>query len=167
MGTQFRISRTDGRSDAQVVIDLVQNGKPGTLYKYDELIKALDANTDKQHKITEVRQAVLKANPRLLKQEQRTLRNVRRMGYKLAAATEHLPLSLDRRRRADMQMHRGLELLRHVRLEELDENTRNLHVGQLMIMETVVMQVHSLVQRQNNVENAIKKLNQRLNIKEA
>lgn len=153
---QFESKRQDGRSNAQVVIDHVKSGAPGTLYEYAALVDALNVGSEREHGIEDVRQAVAACIPRLLQEHQRRLHNVRTLGYRLAPASEHMSIARRDKRRADVQLKRGLHTLRNVRWEELDENTRRAHEGHLMITEAIYANQASLDQRVRRIEETIK-----------
>jgi hypothetical protein len=155
MSGRFTVTRTTGKSDAQVVIDLVKDGTPSTLYTYAQFAEALSKDSPREFGVVDVRRAVTAACPRLLKEYQRALHNVRLKGYRLALAREHSGLALSRRRRADVQMNRGLALLRHVRWEEMDENTRQAHQGHLMLTEALAANQQALERRMRAVEHAV------------
>jgi hypothetical protein len=151
----FQITRPDGRSNSQVVIDHVRDGEPGRVYTYDELGAALAEGTDHIYSVDAVRAAVTASCARLLKEHQRALHNVRLVGYRLAYAKDHMGLALIRKRRADVQIKRGLQTLRHVRWDEMDENTRRAHEGHLMITESLVANQMHIEKRLQAVEQAI------------
>lgn len=154
----FKIARVDGRSNAQVIIDCVKDGEPGRVYGYDELAAALSVGTDRTYGIESVRASVIAACPRLLRESQRTLYNVRRVGYRLSHATDHNRLGLQRTRRADVQMRRGVQILQHVRWDEMDENSRKIHEGTLMVVGAFYQQQQAMERRLSAVETAIKNL---------
>src|SRR5215207_1629861 len=123
MSDMFYISRRNGKSNAQVMINFVSGDPPGTIYPFLMLQEALGKGTDRKYDVAAVRQIAMQCNPRLLKEHKRALYSVRGVGYRLAAAVDHQPLALNRKRRSDIQLKRGLELLRNVRWEEMDVNS--------------------------------------------
>lgn len=147
----FEITRGDGRSNQQVLIDSVRDAKPGTLFTYDELKRILDLSKNR------TRAVVLAAQHRLLKEYGRTLENVRGEGYRMAEATDHTRIAHGRKRRADVQLRKGLHVLRHVRWEELDEEASKAHQGTLMITEALYRIQASQDQRLSRIEAAIQK----------
>ena len=155
---RFAPTREDGRSNAQVVIDLVRDGTPGTLYLYDELINALNAGSTRVYGRHDVWTVVSACTPRLLGEQSRRLRNVRLMGYQLSPASEHMTLAHRDKRRADTQLRRGLQTLRHVRWEELDDNTRRAHEGHLMLTEAIYANQMALERRVRKIEDVIQGL---------
>ena len=158
----FEISRVDGRSNAQVLLDFVQGGEPGRVYGYEELVEALQVGADRSFSIRDVQSVVRQAFARLLKEQQRMLKNVRHVGYRLAMAADHNQLALDRKRKSDTQIFRGLQLLQHVREMEMDENQRNAHRGTLMLVSGLWANQKALEKRQRAAEDAIERLNRRV-----
>jgi len=152
----FEISRSDGRSNQQVVIDVVTQRKPGDVVSYDELIDALAEDSSTKYTVQSVQAAVRAAQSRLLQEAQRAVHNVRGVGYRVAPAAEHHKLAIHRKRKADVQLKRGVEVLRHVNWSELDDNARRAHEGQLMIMSALYENQRGLDQRMKKVEEVIK-----------
>lgn len=157
MSLPVKISRLDGRSNGQVILDLVANQAPGTLFSYSDLIAALSAGADKHYARAEVQRIITKTCPRMLKEQARTLHNVPNIGYRIAEAAYHLTLAHDRKSRADQQMLRGVQVLEHVRWDEMDSNQRLAHEGQLLIVGALYQSMKALERRQLAVEQAIKK----------
>ncbi len=152
---RFTIARADGRADAQVVIDLVKDGAAGTLYPHDEILAALSVGTEREYRQHDVSGAVGRANRRLLREHQRRLHAVPGMGYRLAPAAEHMVLASSDRRRADTQLRKGLETLRHVRWDEMEPEARKAHEGHLMVTEAIWQAQRALDRRLRKVEAAI------------
>lgn len=159
---RFTIARADGRSNQQVILDLVRDGEPGRVYSYIELGAALADGSDHSYAVASVQGIVRQAKGRLSQEQQRVLRNVSGVGYKLAHANEHATLALDKNRRADVQLRRGLDILRHVRFEEMDPVHRQAHEGQLMVQAALYQNQQALWKRQHNVEKALSKLTERV-----
>lgn len=157
MSLPVKISRLDGRSNGQVLLDLVANQPPGTLFSYADLSAAFSVGTDKQYTRNEVQRIVTATCPRMLKEQARTLHNVPNIGYRIAEAAYHLTLANDRKSRADQQMLRGVQVLEHVRWDEMDSNQRLAHEGQLLIVGALYQSMKALERRQLAVEQAIKK----------
>jgi hypothetical protein len=61
------------------------------------------------------------------------------------------------KRRADAQLLRGLETLRHVRWDEMEPNVRAAHEGHLILTEAIYANQIALDQRLTRVEQAIAK----------
>jgi hypothetical protein len=131
----FEIIRADGRSNTQVICDYIGSCDPGRIFNYEELLKVLSAGCDRAFTVPALQAAIRIAGPKLGKVHKRTLHNVRTVGYRLAPATEHMALAVDRQAKAGKQLKRGYEILRDVRFDEIkDENARRAHEGQLLIV---------------------------------
>lgn len=153
-----KIRRADGRSNSQVLLDLVAGHAPGTLFRYDELSTLLSAGMGKRYARPEVQRIVTKTCPRMLKEQARTLHNVINQGYRIAEAAHHMTLAQDRKSRADKQMLRGVQVLEHVRWDELDANQKMAHQGQLLIVNALYQNMKLLERRQTAVEQAIQQI---------
>lgn len=154
----FKITREDGRSNAQVIIDLVEGAEPGTLYRYDELGEALSAGTSRVYGRSDICGAVGQANDRLLREQCRSLHNVRGVGYRLALAVDHRRLALVRKSRADTQLKKGVLMLSNVKWDEMDPASRAAHEATLIMVSAVYEQTRSLERRQSATESVIQKL---------
>jgi hypothetical protein len=155
---KFQVSRTDGRSNAQVIIDLVKGGEPGQIYKYSEIISALETNTAQTYDIPSARNAVYSAHDRLLKECAIALQNIPGVGFRLAPASDHQVIANMRKRRSDTQLKRGLRTLQNVRWNEMDSETRKAHEGTLMVMSVLWANQQALDVRQSRCEKALKRL---------
>lgn len=153
--TVARIARADGRSNQQVIIDLVKNREPGTMFGFDQLIETLSEGTPRVFGRGDVTAVVNAANRRLLQSFQRCLHNIRGEGYRLATASDHLPLARTDRRRGNRQLQKGMLKLRNVRWEELDPVAREAHEGTLMVMSAVLLQQESFERRLSAIEEVI------------
>lgn len=154
--SRFQVQRANGKTDAQVIIDLVKDGGAGALYTHDAIMAALSEGSPREYGHHEVSGAIGRANKRLLREHQRRLHAVVGIGYRLAPATEHMVLASGDRRRADAQLRRGLATLRHVRWDELPPEARKAHEGHLMVTEAIYQAQVSQDRRLRSVENAIK-----------
>jgi hypothetical protein len=159
----FSPSRDDGRSDRRVVLDLVgPEPEPGTFYAYVQLERALGQGTDRDITRRSICSAVNAANRSLLHDRKRALVVVRGAGYRIARANEHLPISLDKRRRAETFIARGLDHLRHVRDDELTENERHMHDGMLNTMTGFALALEDSHRRHDRQEGVIDRLLKRV-----
>lgn len=153
-----KITRSDGRSNGQVLLDLVAGKEPGTVFLYNDLIDILSVGTGKCYTRSDVQRIVTRTCPRMLKEQARALHNVINVGYRVAEASRHLTLAHDRKSRADKQLLRGVQVLEHVRWDEMDANQRMAHQGQLLITNALYQSMKSLERRQAKVERAIKQI---------
>lgn len=160
--TPFQTSRIDGRSDRQIIFDLVKDATPETVYSYGELESALSQGTTRKITRFIIGNASRQASRTLLRERQRCLRVIANMGYRIIPATEHMELALTRKDRAELMIHRGVEILQGTRIDELDEPHRSLHQGQLLIMSGFYQALRSTRKRQDRQEQAIHSLTQRV-----
>ena len=154
----FKITRQDGRSAADVVLDLVKGKSPGTVFSYQEIGDALSAGTNRVYNRGAIQAAVLGAHQRMLKEQARALHCVPNVGYRLAPAAQHLMLANNRKTRADKQLRLGVMTLQNVRWDELDDNQRKAHEGQLLVSSALLAQIQALDRRQSAVEDAIRRV---------
>ena len=155
MTEPFKPSRDDGRSDRQVTYDLVCDGEPGATYTYSELREALQDGLEQPVDRPRIYAAVAQANKTLLREHSRYLGVVANVGYRILRADQHLPASLQKKDRAQTHLKRGIELLRHARLDELTEAQRTLHEGQLMILSGIYHAVEDSHKRHDRAESLI------------
>ena len=80
----FEITRSDGKSNAEVILDLVKDAEPGHVFQFVEMAEALSANTEKEYGVEDVRRIVAAMYSRLLREQQRALHSIRGVGYRLA-----------------------------------------------------------------------------------
>jgi hypothetical protein len=154
MEVRFTPKREDGRSNAQVIIDMISLSLPGTVFTYEQLSELLFLGADvKRHRIQQI---VNHTNRRLLIECQRRLHNVPTVGYRLAKAEDHRGLSLMDKRKSDHQFTKGLNTLRHVRWDELEANARAAHEGTLMMMEAVFANQSALDKRLRKIEDLLR-----------
>src|SRR5881394_2984289 len=102
MANPFRPSREDGRSDRQVIIDLVSGAEPDETFSYETLLEALAPGLPDGHIVDRRRvyRAIAHANKTLLVEERRYLQVVKNVGYRVLRADEHLPAAIDRKQSA-------------------------------------------------------------------
>lgn len=155
MKSRFEPSRADGRTDAQVVLDLCGDATPDTTFTFKQLIDALEVGNDKRYTRERVYQAVSAGNKRLLKDKQRYLRIVRGIGYRVLRADEHLDTALAKTDSAEAMYRKGLALLKDARLDELSASQRALHEGQFMLLGAVYRQMRDVHKRQAKQDNVI------------
>lgn len=156
--TPFQPSREDGRSDRMVVYELVANAEPGAHFDFPDLQEALQDGVDNDITMQRIGAAVRAANKTLQKRDRRYLGSVRGRGYRVLRSDEHLPVALERKATAEVQMKRGIDLLRNTRLDELSDTQRNLHVGQLMIMDGLFRAVQASERRHDRHDQMITRM---------
>lgn len=163
MPNPFEPTRSDGRSDRQVIYDYVSDAEPEALFTYKTLIEELSTGLDMDVIVDRRRvyRAITNTNRTLLAEKQRYLQVVREIGYRMLRADEHLPAAIDRKQSAVMKLRQGMELLRGAKIEELDEAQRVLHQGQLMIMSGLYDAVRESHRRHDRQEQVIEDLRAR------
>lgn len=160
--TPFKASREDGRSDRVVIYDAVSSADPETFYSYEDLIKALGEGLKEPIDRMRVYRAVASANRTLLREDRRYLSVVRNQGYRIVRADEHLDIALSKKDLAQNYLRKGIDLLKHARLDELTEIQRTLHEGQLMILAGVYQAIVSSEHRHDRQEQIIGELARRV-----
>ena len=151
----FTIAREDGRSNTQVLLDCVRPGEPGRVFSYDDLAAALEVGSTTRYDRAAIASIVRNAYGRLLREQQRTLINVRGRGYRLAHAKDHRGVALVRTRKADAQIQRGIQVVQNVRWDELDPVARQVHEGTLLIVGGLYHQQQAMDKRFHAIERAI------------
>lgn len=134
----FKIVRTSGKTNARVIVDLVENAPPGTLFTFSQLIAALGEDTNTDYDINTARTAVYKANHILLEEHKRYLDSVMNAGYRIITAAEHQEIAKRRSRKAERQEHQAMETLRNTRFDEMSQNEKDRHTATLIILESVL-----------------------------
>jgi hypothetical protein len=159
----FSPSRPDGRSDRRVVFELVADAEPDTTFTYAELIGALAEGLDVDITRDRVYRAVAAGNKTLLRERKRYLHVVPDVGYRVIHTSEQLPVALIKKDRAQSYLSKGIALLRHAKLDELDAAQRTLHEGQLLILAGLHQAMHESDQRHTRSEELIAELLRRVN----
>lgn len=154
--------RTDGRSNQEVVVDLVYGGEPGVVYTYGDLTAALETGTDRKFDRAAVQAVVRLAKLRLLREHRRTLTVVANVGYRLAHAREHRGIATDQTRRGQRQMRRALHTMENARIEEMTAAERELHIAQCSINHQLYEEQRRILSRQNRTETIIARLTSRV-----
>jgi hypothetical protein len=154
----FTPSRADGRSDRRVVFEMVQHADPDTTFTYQKLTDALQEGLDQPVGRDRVYRAVGSANRTLLREQKRYLSVVPDIGYRVISASEHLPVALIKKDKAQGYLRRGIELLRNARVDELDPTQRTLHEGQLLILGGLYQATRESARRHDKSEALIAEL---------
>lgn len=126
----YEITRADGRSNQQVIIDLVKDAAPGTTFTYDTMATVLGVGTKRVYARHDVQSVVRLANERLLREHSRCLKTLRGVGYAVAHGSEHCRIAGDYRRKSRQAVRRALLRLEHVRTDEMSPQQRESHVAQ-------------------------------------
>lgn len=153
----FEIGRLNGKSDAEILLEVVNSASPGEVLTYGRLAEALGQDSPRQYAIRDVQGSVNRAERKLAVHASRALVNVRRVGYKLALAEEHQKIAGRKRERSTKLLKRGLTVLQNVRWEEMDANQRQAHEGALMVVSALHQAVQGIESRLAAVESAIER----------
>ncbi len=154
----FDTHRIDGRSMPDVILEVFGGAEPGTLFPYQVLIDALNHGSSKIHGVADVRGAVARAKPRLLREYFRTVRNLTGKGYKIAAANEHREIAILHKVKSDRQLFRGVQTLKHVKWDELEPESRKAHEGTLMLMSAMYERQDWMERRMQKIELLLDKI---------
>jgi hypothetical protein len=123
--TTFKPKREDGRALWQVVFDAVHTDPPDTMYSYDQIGRLIEA--DEKH---DIYSAVGRCNRELWKRAQRSLQNVRGVGYRMLKPQEHEVQALDYQDRGRRKMKNAVAIMRATDLAALNDLERT-HVLQV------------------------------------
>ncbi len=129
--------RADGRSNDQVLLNLFDKAEPGRTYTYEEIAAALNVGMTRAHTVREVQSACAKARKVILEQQGRAIISVRKVGYRIAYSIEHSPIALDKKRRADRQLDKGLLTAKYVHRNELSQEERLTLDGTVIVLSSV------------------------------
>jgi hypothetical protein len=155
---RFEATREDGRSDVDVVLDLMHLAEPGTVFTYGDLIEALSDGTEREIDTRVVGRAVRAARRKMLDLYQRTATCVPNVGYRLARASEHKGIALVHRKKSERQMRWAVDTLNNVRWDEMDPNARMAHEAQLTIMAGMYQALQAVRKTQDRHERMLRKL---------
>jgi hypothetical protein len=133
----FKIVRENGKSNSDVIIELVKDATPQTCFTYEQINAALSESTNTTYDTPAVQGAVRIANSRLLREHSRYLGNVRNKGYRIIPASEHKDVAKKRNRKAARQEQWALNTLRHARRDEMTQQERDLHDAHLILHESM------------------------------
>lgn len=162
MSPRFAPARDDGRSDRQILFDLTESAEPETLFSYEQIREALSEGLDRPVIRNRIYRAVAATNKLLLRERQRYLSVVENQGYRVIRADEHLPVAVGRKDRAEKQLQAGMSLLQNARMDELSDQQRALHEGQLMILGGLVQAMRESAHRHDRAEKLIEELTERV-----
>lgn len=150
--------RVDGRSNQEVIVDMVCSGTPGEVYTYERLQEVLCDGTDREFDRRAVQAVVRLAKLRLLREHRRTLTVVANVGYRVAHAREHRGIATDQTRRGTRQMRKALHTMENARIEEMTAAERELHTAQCAINSMLYQEQQRILNRQARTEDIIARL---------
>lgn len=156
--SRFKVSRADGRTNAEVLIGLVSSAEPGALLDYATLAAALGEGTDRQWARLDVQSAVNASLRKLRRQTKRTLIPVAGQGYRIPLASEHVAIAKRRDDKGLKQFGHAKETLEHTNAAELSPWERMRWEEQLAINCALYAQIALVTRRQQKQDAAIESL---------
>lgn len=157
-----RPRRTNGVSNQEVVIALVRDHAPGTIFTYEQIATALEEGVERKFDRTDVQQTVRLAKMRLLREQKRTLACVPNVGYQLAHAKEHRGIAEGHTKRGQRQMKRALVTMENARLDEMTPAERELHLAQCEINQRLYQEQKRILAKQSRHDQLIARLTARV-----
>jgi hypothetical protein len=155
--TAFIAKREDGRALWEVVFDAVHLDPPTTMYSYDDIGRMID--TDKRH---DIYSAVGRCNRELWKRAQRSLQNVRGLGYRMLKPQEHEVQAMDYQDRGRRKMNNAVAIIRATDLAALNDFERT-HVLQIeSVLVAMGRAVDHHAQRLTRHDEILRELAQRV-----
>lgn len=155
----FEISRSNGKSDGEVLAEVIAQARPGELMTYDDLSARLSEGTGRRYQWHDVQSVIYRTERKLATEQCRALINVRGQGYRIAMAGEHQMIAGRKKDRAGTLLRRGLTVLQHVDWDSMDANARKAHEGQLMVMGALHSAMQGLDARLKRIEDVIQNRN--------
>lgn len=153
----FEVGRNNGKSNADVLIEIVNQASPGEVLEYDSIATALHYGTERNYEKKDVQSIVSRSERKLAVNTSRALINVRNKGYKVALASEHQMIAGRKRERSNQLLKRGLCVLQNVDWDAMNENERKAHEGQLMVVSALHSAMEGIDSRLSRIEDAIKR----------
>jgi hypothetical protein len=143
VSTLFAPSREDGRSDRQVVIDLVETSQPGDMLYHNEILEELREGTDRDIRREHVYRAANAASRWLIKHSKQALVPVRGQGYRVSVPDDFHGLTLVRRDRASTQLARGNEVVEHAPFGDMSDEIRQAMLPLAILISGAYGQLHA------------------------
>lgn len=156
---KFKITRSSGKSDAEVLSEVLTKFNPGELVPYSTLSEVLSLGASRIYRRKDVQSAISRSESKLAREHRRALINVREFGYRVALAGEHQMIAGRKKDRAGSLLRRGLTVLQHVDWDAMDPNTRRAHEGQLMVVGALHSAMKGLDSRIKRIEDVIQNRN--------
>jgi hypothetical protein len=126
----FLPKRPDGRPEWRVIFDHVHDAVPGRIFSYTELGSVLETDDKPQ-----IYRAVVRCNKSLWRDRSRSLKNLRRVGYKLLLPQEHEGQALEYQGSARRKVNKAVLVMKATDLTTLNdrERDRTLRVSALLV----------------------------------
>lgn len=146
----FDITRTDGRSQRSIIMDLFSGRATGDVITYSEIQAAL-GTLDRRA----AQSAVNAAKRGLLVERAIAVDAVENEGYRIAAPAEHLTLARRHQKRSNRSLLRGRNTTNHVDVRGLTEDQRAALVQAGRALDYLLREQRRLNIRQANLERSL------------
>lgn len=156
--SRFNPVREDGRTDAEVIYELVQDAVPNDEFPYEALIEVLQDGTDRDVTRKHVHLVIRRVNILLLETRSRALQVVKNYGYRVVQASEQMGLAQRHEYKAANQVSAALRLIKHTILSELSEEQRKAHQEYHLRLDAIDTSMAQLRRRQSNTERILQNL---------
>lgn len=164
---KFEVGRANGKSNQQVIAELVAHRESGTVFTFSELGAVLAEGSDREFDRQAIQQCVRLANKRLLREHRRLLVSVKNVGYAIAHPKDQAAIAMGRNRKSSVQLKWAMDTLSNVRLEEMTETQRVIHLAQQSVNSELIQQHQRILRRQHDHAKLIAGLTHRVEQVEA
>lgn len=158
----FQTTRSDGRSDRQVVADLVIERGAGDIITHAEIADALAEGIDGEITRPRVYRAAAAASRWLTLNRQIALVPIRGVGYRVSVPDDFRALAEVRRDRASSQLVRGKELLDHAPYGRMSPDVRDALLPLQVLIGGAYAQLHAYGEHLARHDDAIRRLSERV-----
>lgn len=155
MTEPFKATRASGLSDRTILIELVKNGSPGDVFTFDELIAKFEEDTERTVTRGNVSSIVSAAKKRLLTDCERVLISVRKVGYRIGEAREHMKVSTLQKEKGKRQISSAWDTLEHVRRNEMTKDEMAKHSEQMVRTGELLVVLEQHESRLNKIEKVL------------
>jgi DNA-binding winged helix-turn-helix (wHTH) protein len=161
--TPFETRSTDGRSEHQIVVDLVRklDLRTGDVLTYDQLHAELERGEDERDA---VQQAARRASVQLQEEDLRVLVAVPRKGYRIAKPNEHIRIGRGRESRGLRQFRLAVRTYKQTPLDDLTESERTLLISTQMVTSAMVTAIEHNEKRIGDLEITGRSRDRRLGV---
>lgn len=151
----FKTSRHNGRTNADVIYELVFGKAPSTVFRYKELLEALNSGTDTQYDRQALSSIIARVNKRLLQSSQRTMRVVRGVGYRIAEAKEHAEIASLHKRSGDRKYRKAVQTINQCRTDEMTPAEKERYDAMVTVMNAHTNKIDGHERRLRRLEEAL------------
>ena len=119
--SKFKAFRENGKSDSQILVELIGDSKPDDVFTYEHLANLLESGTDRTLGRDKITSIVSQAKKPILQETKRALINIRGVGYRVAEAREHRLVSKKHKNKALNQMRISRDTLKYINVDEMSQ----------------------------------------------